>query len=61
MCNIYDMASNSMEYSTEATWDDENPYTVRGGNSADQYNSVYCTGSRNMVLGAGAFRPILYM
>ena len=61
MCNIYDMASNSMEYSTEATWDDDHPYTVRGGNSADQYNSVYCTGSRNMGGGAGAFRPILYM
>ena len=62
MCNIYDMASNSMEYSTEATWDDDNPYTARGGNSADQYNSVYCAGRRNMGSRIGtAFRPILYM
>ena len=62
MCNIYDMASNSMEYSTEATWDDDNPYTARGGNSANQYNSVYCAGRRNMGTRIGmAFRPILYM
>ena len=62
MCNIYDMASNSMEYSTEATYDDDNPYTARGGNSADQYNSVYCAGRRSMGNYMElAFRPILYM
>ena len=62
MCNIYDMASNGMEYSTEATWDDDNPYTARGGNGEDQYNLSYRAGSRNMGNHIGmAFRPILYM
>ena len=61
MCNIYDMASNCFEWSTEATWDDDNPSVVRGGYAGDT-NLAYRTSARNMgTHGTMAFRPILYM
>ena len=48
MCNIYDMASNCFEWSTEATWDDDNPSVIRGGYATDSLSTVYYTSARNM-------------
>ena len=63
-CNIYDMASNIMEWTTETSGNSSNPCVIRGGYC---YDSSLCTSSRvysgntsisNNYIG---FRPLLYL
>ena len=63
LCNVYDMASNCMEWSTE-TWDNiDNPCTYRGGNYP--YNYKYTSNRSNLDTTHStvnySFRPILYL
>ena len=63
ICNVYDMASNCYEWSTETCSDSYLPCALRGG-SCD--GSTYCTSSRNSDNTTDAdvyysFRPLLYM
>ena len=64
ICNVYDMASNCTEWSTEtSSFDDSDlPCTLRGG---DYYYSYYYTSFRDGVTTNGfihrSFRPILYL
>ena len=62
-CNIYDMASNIWEWTTETSNDSSNPCVYRGGgyNSSNCYSSIrdsYYTS--NSTIGRG-FRPLLYL
>ena len=63
ICNVYDMASNCSEWSTETYSISNFSCTIRGG----RYNaSAYCTSSRNYgdttgFAGRISFRPILYL
>ena len=63
ICNVYDMASNCMEWTTETSSDSSNPCTHRGGIyfSSGYYTSHrggdYITYSRDY----SSFRPLLYM
>ena len=62
-CNVYDMSSNCMEWSTE-TWSNENnPCTYRGGNYP--YNYKYASNRSNFDITHStinySFRPILYL
>ena len=63
-CNIYDMAGNCYEWSTETYSYLITPCVVRGGSC---YNgSRYCTSTRNNVSTSGGnphyfFRPLLYL
>ena len=63
ICNIWDMASNCYEWSTETHSDDDNPSVFRGG----LYQSdAYVTGRRandyRSIYGeARSFRPLLYL
>ena len=63
-CNIYDMASNIKEWTTETSGNSSNPCVIRGGYC---YDSSLCTSSRvysgntsisNKYIG---FRPLLYL
>ena len=61
-CNIFDMAGNCNEWTTE-TFSYSSPCVFRGG---DCFSSVYCTSSRNVNSTSGAysadsFRPLLYL
>ena len=62
-CNIYDMASNLLEWSTETSNVTNKPCTVRGGNSSDSRDFTcdrdFYTNSASSV-GIG-FRPIIYI
>ena len=63
LCNVYDMASNCMEWSTE-TWDNiDNPCTYRGGNYP--YDYKYTSNRSNLDTKHStvnySFRPILYL
>ena len=63
ICNVYDMASNCMELTTETSSNSNRPCTYRGGYS---YNSGYYTSyrsSRNTTLSndSVSFRTLLYM
>ena len=62
-CNVYDMASNVLEWTTETYSHSDNPCTVRGGGG---YNSVDYTSIRGIVSTSGSystigFRPLLYL
>ena len=62
-CNIYDMASNIWEWTTETSNDSSNPCVYRGGinNSLNHYTSYryrYHTSLSHYKLG---FRPLLYL
>ena len=61
--NIYDMASNCREWSTETYSDSDYPCTIRGGvcYDSDHYTSIriYCNTTINGVYGS--FRPLLYV
>ena len=62
-CNIYDMASNTIEWTTETSNDSSNPCVYRGGinNSLNHYTSYryrYHTSLSHYKLG---FRPLLYL
>ncbi len=61
ICNVYDMASNYAEYSTE-TSSINDTYTRRGGHS--YYGSLYTSARGTTGLSAFhdiSFRPLLYM
>ena len=63
ICNVYDMASNCREWTTETYSDSSFPCTLRGG---FYYNSYDYTSSRSLYLTSGSvdgisFRSLLYM
>ena len=62
-CNIYDMAGNTYEWSTEASSSAGNPCVIRGGLC---FNASVCTSSRgsSFTPSSGDFssaRPTLYL
>ena len=62
ICNVYDMASNCIEWSTETSRYSNYPCTQRGG----AYNGSYYTSIRGLSAMSGSdnnysFRPILYL
>ena len=63
ICNIYDMASNCLEYSTETNSDSDYPCVFRGGNY--HYSNSYTSGrGSNDTSGSYDdcnFRPLLYL
>ena len=61
-CNVYDMASNVREWTTETCSDSDNPCTDRGGDydSSDYYTSYRCGTSKSSSSITFGFRPILY-
>ncbi len=64
VCNIYDMASNCREYSTETIYKDSSPCLTRGGvyYGSYRYTSYRSAGdSINNSNCDGSFRPILYL
>ena len=62
-CNIFDMAGNCLEWTTETCSDSNNPCVIRGG----YYNNSYCYTSlrgnnfRSNAYSYGSFRPLLYL
>ncbi len=61
-CNIYDMAGNCREWTTETYSRSNRPCVVRGG----YYGSSICTSSRASsptayAVSSGSFRPLLYL
>lgn len=62
VCNIYDMASNNWEWTTETCNLEETPCVTEGG---DWYHKDFYTNNRNYRNSekdsAGSFRPILYL
>ena len=63
ICNVYDMASNCWEWSTETSSNSRVPCTLRGGSYRF---SDYCTTSRNYYVTTYgdfyiSFRPLLYL
>ena len=63
VCNIYDMASNCIEWSTETCSDEDNNCTVRGGMCRIDY---FTAGFRYLSFDDGtndyySFRPVLYL
>ena len=63
ICNVYDMASNCYEWSTETYSDSSYPCTARGGRYGGSYSG---TSARRGESATGAFdvlsfRPLLYM
>ncbi len=63
ICNVYDMASNCREWTTEACNLSPYPCTVRGGryDSSDYYTSLRSFNSTGDSFGYISFRPLLYM
>ena len=63
ICNVYDMASNCLEWSTETYSLSDKPCTVRGGcYSITGSFTAYRNESGNSIGFSGySFRPILYM
>ena len=63
ICNIYDMASNCLEYSTETTSSSIYPCVTRGGNYLDssRYTSVRGVYATSFVYDDASFRPVLYL
>ena len=62
-CNIFDMASNVYEWTTETSNDSDNPCVSRGGGYYHSYyytSSRYCTDTSNRYDFIG-FRPLLYL
>ncbi len=64
-CNIYDMAGNCFEYSTETYSGSSQSCAYRGGSFNITYDTSGCTSNRGSIglSGAGSiisFRPILY-
>ena len=63
VCNVYDMASNVIEWTTETSIYSNSPCVFRGGiyGSSDGYTSVrYGTDTSNSSVGVG-FRPLLFV
>ena len=62
-CNVYDMASNIVEWTTETSSTSNSPCVIRGG---FYNNSDYCTGYRGNCYTSSSydsigFRPLLYL
>ena len=62
-CNIYDMASNIWEWTTETSSNSSYPCVIRGGLYGDSFR---CTSSRYLYdtsgsYGNAGFRPLLYL
>ena len=62
-CNIYDMAGNYMEWSTETYSEYSSSCTRRGGVDYDShmYTSIRCGYHHNNATDVHSFRPVLYM
>ena len=64
-CNIYDMASNCYEWTTETCSNESYPCAPRGGNyynsSRDYTASRYYSSSTSASNDGDAFRPLLYL
>ena len=63
VCNVYDMASNCWEWTTETYSDPKGPCTRRGGS---YFSSKNCTRLRNyndtdFIYDDVSFRPLLYI
>ena len=63
VCNIYDMASNCFEWTTETYSDDEHPCVIRGGfyNNNSFYTFRRHNNTTSVNYDYNAFRPILYL
>ena len=62
--NIYDMASNCLEYTTETYSDSGTPCVLRGGYYSRDYFYTSSRGQRtstNYGTAYSSFRPILYL
>ena len=62
-CNIYDMASNILEWTTETSYSSSYPCVRRGGiyNDSDYYTSNSSISSTSSSGGNIGFRPLLYL
>ena len=62
ICNIWDMASNNYEWTTE-TATISSPCVLRGGlyNMSDHYTSYRYSITKNSALTSYTFRPIIYI
>ena len=63
VCNVYDMASNVYDWTTETSDDSNFPCVYRGGNS---YRSDFCASGRDFCGTSGGdgyfgFRPLLFV
>ena len=63
ICNIFDMASNTSEWTTETIDDSINPCVSRGGFylRSSRYTSVRGNNSTRYSYDCNAFRPLLYL
>ena len=64
ICNIYDMATNCLEWTTETSADLNNPCVKRGGlegNGGDCTSGRYSSSTNGYIYGSDSFRPILYL
>ena len=65
ICNVYDMASNCWEWSTETYSYGSYPCTTRGGGYGSSYYTSYrdCSGvtAVSSTIGEFSFRPLLYL
>ena len=61
-CNIYDMASNCREWSTETAKNKQSPFVLRGGlySYSDRFAGTRC-GYHAVVSVYNSFRPLLYL
>ena len=63
-CNVYDMASNCLEWTTESSDDSYSPCVSRGGrtfDSSNYYTSIRCKEFTTLADDHRTFRPILYI
>ena len=63
ICNVYDMADNCFEWTTETSSDSLVPCVRRGGycSSSDHYTSRRRSSSTTGAYGLVSFRPVLYV
>ena len=63
ICNVYDMASNCYEWTTETSSNSPYPCVKRGGycNDSDYYTSLRISSSTTNAYGYNSFRPVLYV
>ncbi|MBD9158518.1 MAG: hypothetical protein EGQ16_01530, partial [Clostridiales bacterium] len=63
ICNVYDMASNCCEWSTETYSDSSYPCTIRGGYYHDStyYTSYRSLNNTTSSSDFNSFRPLLYL
>ena len=62
LCNIFDMASNFREWTTETTSNEQYPCVIRGGYYANDKSGTDGRSGANTSQSSGmSFRPILYL